>query len=76
MRLISQKMWMTENATGFGVQFYRTLFTTAIPAGVQLTYQPLQLTKLFDDPYTPLNTVAWVNTAEEFVQASVRVWSD
>ncbi len=68
MQLRDQLTWVARNASAFGVQFYDTTITSRyagqLPPG-------LQLTKLFDDPYAPLNTMTWVSTPAEFVDALV-----
>ena len=64
IKLRDQYTWVAQNTTAFGVHFLDTTITSRLP-GVQP--RGLQLTRLFDDPYTPLNTISWVSTPQEFM---------
>lgn len=47
-------------------------FTDTLPPGAYVTVAPLQLTRLFDDPYMPFPDISWAYTAEGLLQ--VRAW--
>lgn len=47
------------------------VLTSRLPPGLQHTQPGLQLTKLFDDPYTPLPQIAWVATGAQLARALV-----
>ncbi len=67
--MLSQRWWLTPNATAFGVVFLNVTFTDRHPAGVPGTGPTLQLTHMFETPYPPFTAVAWVETADQLVQA-------
>ncbi len=75
-KVMSQRWWLTPNATAFGVNFLNVTFTDRQPARApprDAWDVPLQLTHMFDDPYPPFTAIAWVETAEQFVKVSDRL---
>lgn len=67
VKLEDQNLWVAENASTMGVQYFNCIITDSVPG---MTYVPgLQLTLLFRDPYTPFPAITWVSNANQLVQA-------
>ncbi len=71
VQLLGSHTWVAANASTLGVSLINVTITSSYPDGFNPSRPGLQLTKLFDNPYMPLNLVTWVTTGAEFVRALV-----